>query len=87
LSVQEGKKIFIKKSLVSIGAFSFGWRHQPGLKILATAGFDPKTFSPGSFLQPGLKVPNESGIKVSGHATEKSRWIWSISLDLKYNRN
>jgi hypothetical protein len=46
---------------------------------LATAGFDPRAFSPGSYYKPGLKVQNESGLMGSRSCGQKSGGVQSIS--------
>jgi hypothetical protein len=41
---------------------------------LATAGFDPRAFSPGSYYEPGLKVQNEPGLMGSELLRPKKQW-------------
>jgi hypothetical protein len=46
---------------------------------LATAGFDPRAFSPGLYYEPGLKVQNEPGLMGFGVLRPKKRWGQGIS--------
>jgi hypothetical protein len=67
---QGGRRRFfyIGNSLVPVG------KYQPGLMSLATAGFDPRAFIPGSYYEPGLKVQNEPGLMGSRVLRPKKQW-------------
>jgi hypothetical protein len=52
---------------------------------LATAGFDPRPFSPGWSHEPGLKSANEPGLKGLGPAAEKRRGAHGISPGLFFS--
>jgi hypothetical protein len=71
LGEEEGD--FLYRKLISPG-----WYYQLGLIILATAGFDPRAFSPGSYYEPGLKVQNEPRLKGSGSCGQKSGGVQGI---------